>query len=421
MKCQIKPARFSGSVICPPSKAVFHRAAICAALSGERCMIDNYIPCEDVSATLEILNMAGFSHSVESDRLIIEPGKYRGGAITADCRESGSTLRFLIPVLGALGIPVTFIGKGRLCVRPMDIYEKLLPQHGLSFSHGTEILPLKIEGKLTGGCFLLDGGVSSQFISGLLMAMPLLDTASSVQIVPPFESTPYVSMTIDMMAKFGVDVKVDGDSFYVPSGQAYRPADIVCEGDWSAAAFFIAAGLLGGDIKLLGLRADTIQGDAAALDIFAALGANIKADNNCVAIYSGRPRGMTVDVADIPDMVPAICAAAAFAKGETTHIINAGRLRLKESDRLAACAENLRRLGCDVVEEAASLHITGIDRKTANAAGLCGYNDHRIVMAFAVALSAANGGTISDMHAVEKSYPAFWEHFGTLGGIYNVI
>ena len=420
MKCQIMPSCLSGSVVCPPAKAVLHRAIICSALSGGRCFIDNYAPCDDVSATLGVLSAAGFEYAVEGSRLIIRPCEYNGGHVMADCRESGSTLRFLIPVLGALGIPTTFIGRGRLCARPMDIYEKLMPLHGLSLSRGVETLPLKMEGRLTGGRFCFSGGVSSQFVSGLLMALPQIKESGSINLTSPLESMPYVAMTIDMMAKFGAEVRVDGDAFYVEAGQSYRPADIVCEGDWSAAVFFMAAGLLGGDIKLLGLRTDTAQGDAAALGVFSALGADIKLDDG-VAVHGGYSCGTTIDASNIPDMVPAICVAAAFAEGQTTHIINAGRLRLKESDRLAACAENLRRLGCCVVEEETSLHITGIDRSTVNTADLCGFNDHRIVMAFAMALSAAGGGTISDMNAVEKSYPAFWEHFSELGGKYNVV
>ena len=409
----VSAKHLQGRVTAPPSKSVAHRALICAALSNRPCTIGNIQLSDDIGATLEALRALGASLRWEDGQVRVERSRPAEGPLTIDCGESGSTLRFLIPVAAALGQDVTFVGRGRLPERPLGPYIDIFKEHDLLFeSSGT--LPLTIHGRLGGGEFTLPGDISSQFVTGLMLAAPLMGEDVHIHLTTSLGSAPYVTITQQMMARFGVEAKIFGDEVFIPGGQSYRPCDYTVEGDWSQAAFWLAAGVIDGDLAVEGLRMDTAQGDKAILEVLAEFGGVLKAEDNLVRAKTSKLRAAQVDAKHIPDLVPVLAVLAACAEG-TSRIYNAGRLRAKESDRLSAMAHDLRLLGVEVEEKAEELIITG--RPDFAGGTVEGYGDHRVVMSMAVAaLRCPEGLTITGPEAVEKSYPNFFEHYGMLGG-----
>ncbi len=399
---KILPSVLNGSVLVPPSKSAAHRAAICLALAGGKTLFEGDLFSDDITATCRAMRA-------------IRAG---GESIRIDCGESGSTLRFLIPVAAALGLKAEFTGRGRLPERPIGVYLDCLPQHGVSCK--TEGgLPLTISGQLTPGEFVLPGNVSSQFITGLLLALPLLDGDSKLTLSSPLESAGYVDMTIETMREFGVMVQSAENGWNIPGRQKYRPCDYQMERDWSQAAFFLAAGALGGNIRLEGLNRDSSQGDRAAERLFRAFGADVEWKGNVLSAAPKELNGIEIDASQIPDLVPVLAATAALCRGRT-RIFNAQRLRIKESDRLAAMADGLTRLGGHVTQTDDGLLIDGVERLHGGEVDGC--NDHRIVMALSVAALRADGCvTISDAQSIQKSYPAFFEDYNRLGGKANVV
>ena len=397
-RVRITPSSHNGKVHIPPSKSAAHRALICSYLAGGGS-VSPLISSDDMRATAGVLEAI------------------KNGERTLDCIESGSTLRFIIPVAAALGLDVKFTGSGRLPSRPLDEYIRLLPQHGVEVrTEGG--LPFEISGKLKNGTYEVAGDVSSQYITGLLLALPLLDGDSAVILTTELQSKPYVDMTIKVMSTFGVEVRETEFGYLVHGNQAYKPIDYTVEGDWSQAAFFLVAGALTGDVTVEGLLQDTAQGDRAILDVLASFKAELSISDGAVSVKKSTLHGTEIDASDIPDLVPIIAVAAAFAKGETV-IKGAERLRYKESDRLESVCENLRRLGIEVEEKPDGMRIVG---GRAHGAELKGYNDHRIVMAFSVAALLADGEVvIDDAESINKSYPSFFEDFKSLGGRADVI
>ena len=400
---RILPSRLSGSVTVPLSKSEAHRALLCAALAGQ----DHILPAgeplsDDLLATRDAL--AALLSSSASPAAV-------------NCRESGSTLRFLIPLAAALGVPAVFSGCGRLPERPLGVYLSCLPEHGARLETAGG-LPLTVGGKLRPGRYALPGDVSSQFVTGLLLALPLLSGDSEIFLTSPLESAPYVELTLSVMRAFGVSAQKTASGWLVPGGQKYRPAPGFRIGrDWSQAAFFLAAGALGGRVALPGLDRASLQGDRAAESLFSSLGAKLSWENGVLTAEAGAlpEAGPEIDASQIPDLVPALAAAAALLPDRKTSILHAERLRLKESDRLAAMAEGLRALGADASEMPDGLTIRG-KAQLAGGKALC-RNDHRICMALAAAALNAGGETVlSGADCVRKSYPAFFSDYNRLGG-----
>ncbi len=411
--------RIAGRLTPPASKSAAHRALLCAALA-QSGSVDGILPSEDMRATLRGMQAMGLVTKWDGSRVTVSPG----GTLTdvVDCGESGSTVRFLIPILAALGRTVTFTGHGRLPSRPLDIYADLLPAHGVSVS--SNHLPLTISGQLIAGDFTLAGNVSSQFITGLLYALPLCDGDSRIILTTPLESAGYVRMTETALASAGIRVIPDYQNgqivgWHVPGGQTYRSQSLTVESDWSQAAFLFAAGVLGGSLTLDGLSIDSAQGDRAIVDILRHMGADITEKGDTWQIAASRLHGCVIDATDVPDLVPILSVLAATAEGET-RIVGAGRVRLKESDRLAAMADDLNRVGGRVTETPDGLVIQGVNRLTGGT--VLGYNDHRIVMSMAVAaLVSENPIVIDQAESVAKSWPHFFEDFNRIGGHADVI
>lgn len=394
----LKNSNLNGTVTMPPSKSAAHRAMACSFLAGGGS-VQPIIDSKDMKAMQQAITAL------------------RNGDSTVDCIESGNTLRFMLPVAAALGKNVTFIGSGRLPERPIGDYLRLFPEHGVKcVSNGK--LPVTIEGKLTGGRYEIAGNISSQYITGLLLALPILEEDSEIVLTTKLESKPYVDLTIKVLSDFGVAVEETEYGYFIKGHQQYLKRDYTVESDWSQAAFFLAAGAIGGDVTLKGLRPDSAQGDKEIVDIIKRFGADIEIGENEIRCRKAALRGINVDVTDIPDTVPAIAVTAAFAEGETV-ITGAERLRYKESDRIESVVTNLKKMGVAVEETRDGMIITG---SAVHGAVLDGYNDHRIVMAFSVAALFASGETqITQADSVNKTYPAFFEDYNNLGGKANVI
>ncbi len=408
-----------------PSKSDAHRAMICAALAEIRSGLNGVETCKiicdetskDMEATAKCLAalkeaVSGASGASEQDSCGGKPGEAeRTKPAVLMCGESGSTLRFLLPVTAALGVNGDFMPEGRLPERPLSPLYEELTAHGCRMSSQGSV-PFKVRGKLEPGKYTLPGNVSSQYITGLLLALPLLEGDSVIEVTTPLESAAYVDLTLRVMKDFGMDIEVSGDGclkYTIKGGRRYSaPRVYEVEGDWSNAAFWLAAGALTDDgVKCRGLRMDSVQGDKAIADILKTMGADVETGADFVAVKKGRLHGLTVDAGPIPDMIPALSLVACAAEGET-RIVNAGRLRIKESDRLASIMEVLTGLGADVTELEDGLVIRGAGSLEGGEAE--GHNDHRIVMMAAVSsLISRKPVTIEGAAAVEKSYPAFFD------------
>ena len=379
-----------------PSKSDAHRALICAALSEKPCRVLCSADSEDIGATRKCLE------------------SLRTGREEMECGESGSTLRFLLPVMGALGRRASFYPKGRLPERPLSPLYEELAAHGCSLSHKGSV-PFTIEGQLAGGTYHIPGGVSSQYISGLLFALPLLPGDSRIMVEGALQSKPYVDMTVKVLRDFGIDIGETAEGYLVPGGQTYRgPETYRVEGDWSNGCFWLAAGaLLPDGIRVSGLSTESLQGDKQILEILAQFGAVVNIEEEGIAVKKGSLRGIEIDAGQIPDMVPALGVVAAGAQG-TTRILNAGRLRLKESDRLQTVSRVLRSLGADIEELPTGLVIRGTGALTGGQAD--SYGDHRIAMMAAIASILCRGTVrLRGADAVNKSYPGFWSDLKALG------
>lgn len=426
---KITPHPLNGSVLVPSSKSMGHRMCICAGLSGNSCVVDNIAISKDIEATNRCLAALGVSvseiSSLHKGRTAFQYSwdhKFPSEPVAADCGESGSTLRFFIPLGALCNVPFTFAGQGKLVSRPLqpyyDIFEKQeLRYHTAENGH----LPLTVAGRLQPGAYVLPGDVSSQFVSGLLFALPLLDGDSRLEILPPLESASYIELTLSSLQMFGIDIRRKDPLHYeIPGGQAYRaPAECVqVEGDWSQAAFWLVAGAVGSRDGLCckGLSEESLQGDKAILKILRNMGANITVQGDAFTVAPSRLHGCEIDAADCPDLVPVLSVAAALAEG-TTHIINAGRLRIKECDRLAATHSELAKLGADITEEPEGLVIKGKPAGLTGGAVVDAWNDHRIAMSLAVAtLACKEPVTLTGGESVSKSYPEFWNDYASVNG-----
>ena len=410
------PSKISGTITAPPSKSMAHRAVLCAALAEGRSHITNLEFSKDISATLGAAAQLCARVRTGADDAVVEGlGHFVPLAAPVDCCESGSTLRFLIPIASLTGRAVAFTGRGRLMERPQSVYEALYREQGLRFEQSSA--GLTVEGALAPGSYRLAGNVSSQFISGLLFALPLLDGDSTLHLIPPVESRSYIDMTRAVQAAFGVESRwLDETTLVLPGGQHYHPCDYTVEGDYSQAAFPAVLGAVCGGVTITGLAPETLQGDAVILDILRRCGAKFTRTETGITFEKAPLHGVDIDLADCPDLGPVLMVLGLLCKG-TTIIRNAERLRLKESDRIAAMEAELRAVGGEVESEGGTITVHGCAGKLHAPAGtLHGHNDHRVVMSLAV-LSLATGIplTVDDAEAITKSWPNFFEAIKPLG------
>lgn len=423
MNIEIKPRKLKGEIHIPPSKSLSHRAIIAAALSEGVSVIENVILSQDIKATIEAMRSLGVEITVISNgryKLIIK-GKEKLELLNNEinCHESGSTLRFLVPFFALVEGEVTFTGRNKLIERPLDSYYKIFDEKGVEYSNNLGNLPLKIKGGLKPGNYTLDGNISSQFITGLMFVLPLLDGDSKIIIRKNLESKGYVDLTIDILNKFGIEIENNNyESFSIKGNQHYKARDYKVEGDYSQAAFWIVANILDNDIVLRDLDKDSLQGDKAILDIINKMGISYEFIEDKLIINSNNDlKNISIDVKDCPDLVPILAVLASFAKGEC-RIYNAERLRIKESDRLKAISTELNKLGANVIEKEDGLVIKPIEN--IKGGKVDSWNDHRIAMALSV-FSTRGKDTIelSRSEAINKSYPDFYDDFKKLGGEIN--
>nr|WP_325229567.1 3-phosphoshikimate 1-carboxyvinyltransferase [uncultured Oscillibacter sp.] len=407
MDVKITPRRLSGVVTPPPSKSLAHRWILAAALAAGTSVVKNVAFSEDIEATLRCMEALGASWETREDRLQIAGigGERRpfGDLPQFDCGESGSTLRFLIPIALTVDQGGVFTGRGRLMERPQQPYFDLFDRRGISYA--LEDGALTVRGSLSPGEYRLRGDVSSQFFTGLLMALPLLEGPSVVISTTKLESASYTSMTMGVLARCGVHVRWSPalNGFGVEPG-IYSPFEETVEADWSQAAFWYAAISLGSNLRLRGLKGQSAQGDAAVVGHYKKLA------------LTGEVK---INLSDCPDLLPPLAVMAAIRRG-TTHFTHAARLRLKESDRLATVARMLKALGGAVSEEEDGLTVYGVS--TLPGGVVDGANDHRIVMAAAIAATRCQGPVvIRGAEAVRKSYPNFWRDYENLGGAVHVL
>lgn len=413
MTVTLQKPDYAATVAAPTSKSAAHRALIAAAFGDKRTSIVLRTSCEDIEATARCLRALGAVIEKTENGLDVTPICHQSIPQNAvlDCGESGSTLRFLLPVCAALGVNTDFIRRGRLSKRPLSPLTELLTEHGASIAEKDDVLLLR--GRIESGDYRMAPGVSSQYVTGLLFALSLLDEPSTLSLTGKLESTPYIDMTLDTLSAFNAPptVRENGTLFHI---SGYRAAPLtsmdifVTEGDFSGAAFPLAMGAIGTHpVTVTGLDLNTKQGDRAILTLLTQFGADVTAKSDTVTVSPAPLCGITVDAGDIPDLVPVLAVIGAAAKG-TTHIKNAARLRHKESDRLSAISAFLHTLGGDITETDDGLIIRGVRRLTGGTVDA--RHDHRIAMSAAVAsLLTDNAVVIPDAECVSKSYPTFFE------------
>lgn len=425
-KIRVFPGKLQGLVQAPSSKSMGHREIICAGLACGTSIIDNISMSKDIEATMRCLRAI----NVAVDEV---PGMFAGrralqisgtghpmaAADSVDCGESGSTLRFFLPLGANLNCPLTFIGHGKLVSRPLQAYYDIFDKQFIQYFNDNGKLPLTVNGKLQPGIFKLPGDVSSQFVSGLLFVLPLLNGDSVIEITSQLESSAYVDMTISCLAKFGVKVENENGRhrrYLVPGKQRYQALDSRVEGDWSQAAFWTVGGSLGAKITCAGMDFNSLQGDKAVLDIMQRMGALVEKNADSVTVSGGVTKATVIDAANCPDIIPVLTVLAAVSEG-TTKIINAARLRIKECDRLAAMTSELNKMGADVTEEAEGLTIVGKPQGLRGGVEVDAWNDHRIAMSLAIAAQkCAQPIILTGSDSVAKSYPDFWEDYKSVGG-----
>ena len=409
MDIKITPAPLCGSIEGISSKSFAHRALICACLAKGKSEIRINTSSEDIEATVSCLENLGAVIEKSGSVYTVTPIENAPAQAKIHCGESGSTLRFLLPVICALGIQAEINGSGRLPERPLSPLKEELCRMGASIS---DSFPLKTGGRISAGEYVMRGDVSSQFVTGLLMALSYLG-GGKIKLLPPVQSRPYIDITLAVLKRFGADIKEENNTFYINS-HGLKGCDFTVEADWSNAAFHLCSG-----VEVTGLNPDSAQGDKAIIAVLKKMGAEIAQNGGSFKADVSRLHGCEIDASDIPDTVPVLAALAASADGKTV-IYNAERLRLKESDRIQTTASMLRSLGADVAETDDGLIISG--KPALDGGETPSYNDHRIAMAAAVAAIKCRGAVIiRNAEAVNKSYPAFFDDYNKLGGNARVL
>ncbi|MBR2402794.1 MAG: 3-phosphoshikimate 1-carboxyvinyltransferase [Lachnospiraceae bacterium] len=395
MKVTIAPSRANGTVLAPPSKSMAHRMLMGAGLAEGTSVVENIDLSEDIKATLGMLKALGGQYKIEGHKVIMQGvgGKKLQTNQKLNSNESGSTLRFFIPLLLSGGEKAEFTGAKRLLERPLGIYEEICKEQGILFEKSDT--GLKVEGQLKASHFKVQGNISSQFITGLLFALPLLKEDSVLEVLPPVESRAYIDMTLEALQTFGIKVRQEGNTFYIAGNQSYQAKDVTVEGDYSNAAFLDAFNLIGGNVNVTGLREDTLQGDRIYKSYYEVL----------------KEEYPVMDLAECPDLGPILMGMAAAGNG--AQFTGTRRLRIKESDRGAVMAEELAKFGIqvDVMENEIVVHKGTLVRPNEL---LNSHNDHRIAMTMAT-LCTITGGTIDGAESVRKSFPNYYDVIEQLG------
>jgi len=416
MKLEITPSRLRGDVVIPPSKSLSHRAIIAAAMAEGRSNITNLKFSEDIKATTEAMESLGAKFQMGEDYEVID-GVDSFTRIKGEiqCRESGSTIRFMIPVALLAQGRVTFKGEGRLCKRPLGTFLDIFDEQGIPYSKGEDELPLTVDGMLKPGRFKVPGDISSQFITGLLYALPKLEGDSVIEISSNLESKGYIDLTLDVLASFGIEIENRGyREFHIRGNQRYSARDYRVEGDYSQVAFWMVVGALGSEIRCLGMRLDSLQGDKEIHKILRDMKAEMT-EGDIITVRPSETKGTVIDLSQCPDLGPIITVLASLSRGRT-EIVNAKRLRIKESDRITSMTTELNKLGAKIIETEEGMIIEGVDSLRGGVT-VSAWNDHRVAMALAMAATRCEKPIILEgAESVKKSYPHFWAEYERVGG-----
>ena len=420
---KIKPNKLKGEVKIPPSKSMAHRAVICASLSNGRSIINNIDFSDDIVATIE--GMQAFGAKINKKHKCVEiEGIFSENNLVKmkenreiDCNESGSTLRFLVPIGNLFEGENHFIGRGNLGKRPLDIFYEIFDKQNIEYTYKEKELDLRVKGKLKPDVFNIRGDVSSQFITGLMFILPLLDGDSKINITTELQSKGYIDLTIDVMKDFGVEIINNNyKEFIIKGNQNYIEREYKVEGDYSQGAFFLCADAIGNEVITLDLKENSLQGDMETIDILKRMGTKFKRVHSAIGGKAKELTGTVIDAKGCPDVIPILSVVACLSKGKT-EIINAERLRIKECDRLKAIKEELSKLGGIIEERENGLIIEGIE-EFKGGVEVWSHKDHRIAMMLAIASTRCkNTIVLKDYECVSKSYPHFFEDFKSLGGI----
>ena len=427
-KVQIKPSFLKGTVNVPTSKSYAHRALICAALCREKVFIKNISMSEDIKATLNCLKELGVKFSVyqkDSNLDILVDGRsiflLKDKNISIYCNESGSTLRFMLPIVSMLGEKIVIKGKESLMSRPLNVYENIFLQQKLFYKKNNNEVQLK--GPLKNTTYNIQGNISSQFLTGLFFVLPILNGDSKIIINTELQSEAYVDMTIEVIKNFGVIIKkINSNEYFIKGNQKYSAKQInyeyVVEGDYSQAAFWLVAGVLNGNLDVIGLNKNSIQGDRVIISILKKLGANIIEIKNGYRVQKSNIKLSDVNVKECPDLAPIL--SVLFTKGDgVAQILGAERVRFKECDRLKAITLGLNSLGASIEEKQNKLLIQG--NKTLKTNIVDSFNDHRIEMSLAIAGTTIDEGcVITNALSINKSYPKFYDDFKNIRGNFNI-
>ena len=420
MKVKVYPSVCTGEIQIPPSKSMAHRAIMCASLAKGKSVISNIAYSDDILATIAGMRALGASITMEKDTVVIEgiqslPQK----PLQVDCNESGSTLRFFVPLFSLSGQPITFLGRNRLLKRPQGVYQTMFEQQGHRFDQTEQ--QLIVQGALKAGSYEIDGSISSQFITGLLFALPLLEQDSIIHIKPPFESRSYIELTLQMLKTFGVTAEFqDNHTLYIPGNQSYQACDYTVEGDYSQMAFYAVLAAIQNDLYCKGVTSSSKQGDKVILSILEDCNCKIESKQEGYLVHKSELTATEIDLADCPDLGPVLNVLGMYAKG-TTRIYHAARLRYKESDRIAAMEEELKKFHTDITTTEDEIFIKGKPTYCCEQE-LSGHTDHRIVMSMTVAaLCSETPVIINGAECINKSYPNFFEDIQSIGGRIEVL
>lgn len=433
MDKKIFPVRLRGTVRIPSSKSLNHRAVIGAALAEEPSVLQGIFLSEDILATLGAMRRLGAAFAIDDQPVDGESRSWLGREVTLmvtpipaqafterseeivtlDCGESGSTLRFLVPIVALFPKQFRLLGRGKLLSRPMTPFEPILQACGIDFAvRETGVVVDARDGQLKAGAYALPGNVSSQFLTGLLLALPLVDGDSTLTVTSPLESVGYIDLTLSTLAAMGVHVVHEAYQQYrIAGGQRYKGRSLEMEGDYSQGAFFLVARYLGHDLQIEGLRADSLQGDKEIESFLAQL----TLANNAQREIDRTGEPLVFDGSQCPDIIPVLTLAACFTK-RPVRIVNVGRLRIKESDRLTATVKELKALGARLEEKATEIYIEPVMSLFGDAT-VSAHNDHRMAMMLAIAGSICEKPiTITGAESVAKSFPTFWDVYAAIGG-----
>lgn len=412
---KLYPAILKGKIKAPPSKSLTHRALIASALSNGESTIRNVSFSKDIIATMNALEAIGAKFEIQGNKVnVTGVKKIKNPNKEIDCNESGSTLRFMIPILSLSEKKVIFSGAESLIKRPQKLYEEIFKEDSNTFI--VKKTTIEIEGSVKARNYYLDGNISSQFFSGLMFSLPLLKKDSYIYLNSELESKSYINLTIDVLKKFGIKIFEIENGYYIEGNQNYKSTDFEVEGDFSQAAFFLVAGLINKQIEVDDLDNDSIQGDRRIIDIIKSVKGHIIHMENGYITRNSETYGTVVDISNCPDLGPIVALLLSLSKG-TSRIVNASRLRIKESDRIESTVSTLKSLGANIKSVGDEIIING--RKSfGGGVTVDSFNDHRIAMMISIASSVClNPVILTNSNAINKSYPNFYEDYKFIGGL----